>query len=191
METSSGTHVFRKVGKDRASGRLLAGSLPFCSPSGPLLEPERGTLLLNALPASAALPLPWWCLSRVTPHCGRILRHVLCRCRPGGSGWACPSYLAWADGAQVTLKEPPKLCPRAHDFPSFCPSFSTPPPDSSGNRESRMCFRGDGGLRHADTRWKQPESPSAGKWTHNTWPIHTMASCLVINRNGGLTHDTA
>lgn len=70
---------FQKSGKGPgASGRLLAGSVPFCSPSGPLLEPERGTLLLNALPASAALPLPWWSLSRVTPHCGHILRYVLC-----------------------------------------------------------------------------------------------------------------
>jgi len=176
-------------------GCTAISSVPFCSHSGPLPEPERGTILLNVPPASPALPQPWWSLSRVTPHCGRagacVLRNVLCLPRSGGRGRACPRFLARADGAQVTTKEPPKLCPWAHDFPSFCPSFSTPPPDSSGTRESRMCSQGDAGLRHTDTRWKQPESPSAGKWTHNMWPIHTMACCLVINRNEVLIHDTA
>lgn len=80
---------FQKSGKGPgASGRLLAGSVPSCSHSGQLPEPERGTILLNALPASPALPLPWWSLSQVTPHCGPA--HLEKRPLPTWPWWEGP-----------------------------------------------------------------------------------------------------
>ena len=193
VETSSGTHVFRKVGKDQEhlADFLLGLSPPALILGNYLNLREVPFFWTPCLPPQHFLCRGGPCLKLPLTVGRRILRNVLCLRGPGGRGRACPRFLARADGAEVTLKEPPKLCPWAHDFPSFCPSFSTPLPDSSGTRESRMCSQGDAGLRHTDTRWKQPESPSAGKWTHNMWPIHTMACCLVINGNEVLIHDTA
>ena len=75
VETSPGTHAFRKAGKDQE--HLADFLLGFRFHSGPLLEPERGTFLLNALPASLAIP----------PHGGPCLELLL----PVGASWEMSS----------------------------------------------------------------------------------------------------